>query len=91
MEPFLILSLANILQVEKETIGLIVRIYLLRIANLKHLQLVKGWRIFGMFLNERQIMKIEGAIVTVMYKGCKSSKGVEIELSWLKPLEQGAE
>lgn len=38
---------------------------------------------------ELTILKIEGAIATVMYKGCRSCNGVEIELDWLELLEQG--
>lgn len=40
---------------------------------------------------ELTITKIEGAIATVRYKGCRSHSGVEVELSWLEPLEQEAE
>jgi hypothetical protein len=40
---------------------------------------------------ELKIIKIEGAIATVIYKGCRSSDGVEIELDWLEPLETEAQ
>lgn len=36
---------------------------------------------------ELTITKIEGAIATVRYKGCRSHSGVEVELSWLEPWE----
>ncbi len=39
---------------------------------------------------ELTILKIEGSIATVMYKGCRSSDGVEIELDWLEPLDHEA-